>query len=40
MNTGLNNKQTLKMVALAGVSADELEQTYINDDLGLGNGIR
>lgn len=38
MKTGLNNKQTFKM-ANAMVAADELEQTYLNDEL-VGNGLR
>jgi|TARA_B110000285_G_scaffold134049_2_gene150272 hypothetical protein len=38
MKTGLNNKQTFK-IANAMVAADELEQTYLNDEL-VGGGLR
>ena len=38
MKTGLNNKQTFKM-ANAMVANDELEQTYLNDEL-VGGGLR
>ena len=37
MKTGLNNKQTFKMAN--AMAADELEQTYLNDEL-VGGGLR